>query len=326
MKKLLLLSALLIFGSYSFSQEILNNKSVIEMIEFGFDEQVIIDKIESSETNFMTTIDELKTLKDKGVTPNVLSVMMKATDKKTKGQKNNNSSIADLVMEAPHYNDTQFSWENGKGQQTSVQYFSGGIPVSKESIYGIITQIMTEAKFSLKNTLSFVPYKLFISKREKIHNKLTKNDDTPYVAMLSYGGTNSYGSESEEFLTIGIDPILDEIINIKGSEKAEDIVDETQQSFSFSKVYMNGSKVKMEGAFTFTEKYWKLDLSGTPTPKVPFENRVTLGKNHWQETSTSGGVKSEIEYNGNDNKYKSDGGTLTTKAIGYTMIYVLNKN
>ena len=82
MKKLLLFSALLIFGSYSFSQEILNNQSVIEMIEIGFDEQVIIDKIESSETNFMTTIDELKTLKDKGVTPKVLSVMMKAPNKK----------------------------------------------------------------------------------------------------------------------------------------------------------------------------------------------------------------------------------------------------
>jgi hypothetical protein len=27
----------------------------------------------------------------------------------------------------------------------------------------------------------------------------------------------------------------------------------------------------------------------------------------------------------NNKKYKSDGGTLTTKAMGYTMIYVLNK-
>ncbi|MGB2418474.1 MAG: hypothetical protein ACPH9A_07675 [Flavobacteriaceae bacterium] len=66
MKKLLLLSALLIFSSYSFSQEILDNQSVIDMVELGFEEQVIIDKIESSETNFITTIDELKVLKEKG--------------------------------------------------------------------------------------------------------------------------------------------------------------------------------------------------------------------------------------------------------------------
>ena len=66
MKKLLILSALLIFVFNSFSQEILDNQSVIDMVELGFEEQVIIDKIESSETNFITTIDELKVLKEKG--------------------------------------------------------------------------------------------------------------------------------------------------------------------------------------------------------------------------------------------------------------------
>jgi hypothetical protein len=322
MKRLLLFSALLIFSSYSFSQEILDNQSVIDMVELGFEEQVIIDKIESSETNFITTIDELKVLKEKGVTPNVLSTMMKALNQKKETKKNTNS----FTMDAPEYGDTEFRWENGKGQLTSVQYNSGGIHINKESAYGIIMQIMMDAKFSLKNTLSFVPYKLFIFKREKIHNKLTKNDDTPYVAMLSYGGTNSYGAESEEFLTIGIDPVLEETDNSANTQKVENFSDEKQQNFIFTKVYMNGSKVKMEGAFTFSENYWQLDLNGTPSPRVPFENRVSLGENHWQEISTAGGVKSEIEYNGNNDKYKSNGGTLTTKAVGYTMIYVLNKN
>ena len=174
MKKLLLLSALLIFSSYSFSQEILDNQSVIDMIEIGFEEQVIIDKIESSETNFVTTIDELKALKEKGVTPNVLSTMMKVLNQKKQSKKNTDSYTIDLTMDAPEYGDTEFSWENGKGQLTTVQYFSGGIPVSKESAYGIIMQMMLDAKFSLKNSLSFVPYKLYIFKREKTRVRNSK--------------------------------------------------------------------------------------------------------------------------------------------------------
>tara|TARA_B100000767_G_C19281904_1_gene335827 strand:- start:107 stop:460 length:354 start_codon:yes stop_codon:yes gene_type:complete len=77
MKKLLLLSALLIFCFSSFSQEVLDNQSVIDMIELGFDEQVIIDKIESTNSSFETSLEELKSLKLLGVTQNILSIMIK---------------------------------------------------------------------------------------------------------------------------------------------------------------------------------------------------------------------------------------------------------
>lgn len=197
--------------------------------------------------------------------------------------------------------------------------------MSKESIYGIISRIMTEAKFTLKNSLSFVPYKLFISKRAKSHKILTKNDDTPYVAMLSYGGTNSYGAEGENFLTIGIDPVLDEIDNSVNTQKIEDISVEKQQKLTFNKVYLNGKKVKMTGTFFFTDNYWVLSINGNTSPIATFQNRKSLEDNHWEETATIGGVKLEMEYNGNNIKYKSNGGTLTTKSLGYTTIYVLNK-
>ena len=65
MKKLLLLLAIII-SSVSYSQEILTNKSVIELVELGFEESVIIAKIESSQTNFDTTIEKLRELKSKG--------------------------------------------------------------------------------------------------------------------------------------------------------------------------------------------------------------------------------------------------------------------
>ena len=77
MKKLTLLYALLIFCFSSFSQEVLDNQSVIDMVELGFDEQVIIDKIESTNSNFSTSIEKLKSLKLLGVTQNILSIMIK---------------------------------------------------------------------------------------------------------------------------------------------------------------------------------------------------------------------------------------------------------
>ena len=106
MKKLLLLSAFLIFTSSInlHSQEILNNQSVIDMVQIGFEEQVIIDKIKSSETNFVTTIDALKMLKEKGVPKNVLSIMMKSPKQKAVIKTNESSTITDLVIEAPKNN------------------------------------------------------------------------------------------------------------------------------------------------------------------------------------------------------------------------------
>ena len=77
MKKLLLLSVISIFCFSSFSQEVLDNQSVIDMIELGFDEQVIIDKIESTNSSFETSLEELKSLKLLGVTQNILSIMIK---------------------------------------------------------------------------------------------------------------------------------------------------------------------------------------------------------------------------------------------------------
>ena len=60
MRKLYLLFLIIITTNLSYSQEVLTNQSIIDLTELGFDEQVIIDKIESSETNFDTTIDALK--------------------------------------------------------------------------------------------------------------------------------------------------------------------------------------------------------------------------------------------------------------------------
>jgi antitoxin component YwqK of YwqJK toxin-antitoxin module len=77
MRNLILISALFTFCFSSFSQEVLDNQSVIDMIELGFNEQVIIDKIESTNSSFETSLEKLKSLKLLGVTQNILSIMIK---------------------------------------------------------------------------------------------------------------------------------------------------------------------------------------------------------------------------------------------------------
>ena len=77
MRNLILISALFTFYFSSFSQEVLDNQSVIDMIELGFNEQVIIDKIESTNSSFETSLEKLKSLKLLGVSQNILSIMIK---------------------------------------------------------------------------------------------------------------------------------------------------------------------------------------------------------------------------------------------------------
>ena len=55
---------------------LLTNKEIVEMLELGFEEDLIITKIETSHTNFNTEISELKKLKEKGASSKIISAMM----------------------------------------------------------------------------------------------------------------------------------------------------------------------------------------------------------------------------------------------------------
>ena len=79
MKKLLLaiLIACLSATDAKAQQEILTNQSILDMLELEFSEEVIITKINTSQCEFMTSIDDLKSLKEKGVSNNIIVAMMK---------------------------------------------------------------------------------------------------------------------------------------------------------------------------------------------------------------------------------------------------------
>ena len=116
MKKLILL---LFIPLLSFSQEILNNQSVIDMIQLGFEDQVIIDKIESTNSDFDTSIETLKLLKESGASPVVLSAMIKASK-----QPITEAPKAEKIASPPKPDDTSFYWENGKGELVEVTFLN----------------------------------------------------------------------------------------------------------------------------------------------------------------------------------------------------------
>lgn len=83
MKKtfLLLASVLFLHLSVLAQNEKLTNQSILDMIEMGFSEDVILTKIKTSEVNFNTDIDALKTLKTKGVSDEIIKAIMNGNNK-----------------------------------------------------------------------------------------------------------------------------------------------------------------------------------------------------------------------------------------------------
>jgi hypothetical protein len=68
------------------AQEIITNESIIQMKDLGFDESIIISKIESSDVNFDSSIDALTKLKKSGLSPSVISLVMEKSKYNTKSK------------------------------------------------------------------------------------------------------------------------------------------------------------------------------------------------------------------------------------------------
>lgn len=99
MKKILLGIMVTTFSFFAFAQnEILDNKAILNMIELGFAENVIITKIKTSKTDFNTSIEELKKLKDKGVDNDIIVVMMKCGEQNKENEVNNQINKAGIYL------------------------------------------------------------------------------------------------------------------------------------------------------------------------------------------------------------------------------------
>jgi hypothetical protein len=84
--KCLLLLLLLISFNINFAQETITNESVIQMKELGFDDFMIMDKINSSDVKFDASIAELAKLNDAGISSEIISLIMQKSKHNTKSK------------------------------------------------------------------------------------------------------------------------------------------------------------------------------------------------------------------------------------------------
>jgi hypothetical protein len=76
MKKTILFTFLLLLSLLSNAQDIMNNQSILDLMDLGFESEVIKAKINSSPVEFDTSMEQLKFLKEKGVSSDVLALMI----------------------------------------------------------------------------------------------------------------------------------------------------------------------------------------------------------------------------------------------------------
>ncbi|SHI62811.1 hypothetical protein SAMN04487911_1047 [Arenibacter nanhaiticus] len=76
MRKTIIFSVLILTSIFSYSQDKITNQSILDLIDLGFESEVIKAKINSSPSNFDTSMNQLKSLKEKGVSPDILALMI----------------------------------------------------------------------------------------------------------------------------------------------------------------------------------------------------------------------------------------------------------
>lgn len=91
MRKLFCLVVVFFYiGILSAQTEKLTNQSVLDMVEMGFSEDVILTKIKTSETDFNAELSALKILKEKGISDAIIVAIM--STQKTNNDKDSEAS------------------------------------------------------------------------------------------------------------------------------------------------------------------------------------------------------------------------------------------
>lgn len=129
---LLLLLSMLWVTSFAQESEILDNKSIIEMVSLGLSDDVVISKIQATECDFDTSINALKELKNSGISDTVISVMINASHNAKMSELEEQSKVSGIFYDSPEgmiqILPTSFS---GNSVNTLASAFSYGIASSK---------------------------------------------------------------------------------------------------------------------------------------------------------------------------------------------------
>lgn len=78
--------AITAMSTLGLAQETITNESVVQMVELGFDDYMIMDKINTSDVKFDASISALGSLKKAGVSSEILSLIMDKSKQNTKSK------------------------------------------------------------------------------------------------------------------------------------------------------------------------------------------------------------------------------------------------
>lgn len=191
----------------------LTNSAIIEMIEFGFDESIVISKIRTGIAKFDTSIDSLKKLKSKGVS---------------------NAIIAEMIKSANNDQETNESKENAPS--VSSDFFQG--ITKKESIY---------RTGGLSNKFEILAHKKQIPDHGYIYDISVMARDARYTSIIEYEYV-IIGSPQEVYdvfkqIRDGVNLLgKDESINIKGNAEYPTLIMSMERLMGvrYISLYSNG--------------------------------------------------------------------------------------
>ncbi|MDA9631605.1 hypothetical protein N9T03_00130 [Bacteroidota bacterium] len=243
MKKYLLLMLLLVFSKPICSQEVITNESIIEMKQLGFDESLIIDKINSSDVNFDSSISALSRLKEYGASTEVISLVMEKSKYNTKSETGIYSLNLDKSM-TPILSSV-FSSKNANAAARAVASVS------------IVGGLMVNARGKLqlpKNTSNNVVKLglnqfIFIFDPETEVDNMNTGSNNPLYPYNNYLNNNKLASSPNEFILTEMrvkkSKNLREIITTKSGALSGSVGIDPKLSIAFSIETIGKNKYKI---------------------------------------------------------------------------------
>ncbi len=221
MRRYILSGIGLLFSIFSFSQnDILTNKSILDLRAIGLSDGVIIAKIKSSESDFDTSVESLKRLKEAGVSDSILMEMIGTSKSDIVPQDAVSDKLGIYVMEEDVYRKIYPTAFIGKSVSTLGVALSFGLADADvvSSIQGAHSHNKLDKNrpefhffFERSNTSSNNIFQIASSPYEFILARLESNNDTRHLVT---GSANAYAGQK-----IGVNP--ESIIKFKVSPVSE---------------------------------------------------------------------------------------------------------
>lgn len=232
MKKYFFITLLLAFVLSLSAQEVITNESIIEMKQLGFDESLIINKINSSDVNFDSSISALNKLKISGASTAIISLVMEKSKYSTKSETgiyflNLDKSMTPILPSV-------FSSKNANAAARALASVTivGGLLVNSKGKLQLPKNTSNNVMNSGLNQFIFI-----FDPESEVDNMDTGSSNTPYGSLFT-SVQNKPASSPNEFILMKMrvkkSKNLREIITTKSGALAQTVGIDPKFSIPFS--------------------------------------------------------------------------------------------